>query len=520
MYKTDKTIFGWIPWYEGSPINCPSGGLPNCPAGGTNAAQYDAWTPIIAAYIKSQDSNHLVIDGSLWLRPYDTLRQQSYAQNIDALEPHYYPELFDLPYQHNFTLKCQADYAAIGNAGAPVPNGGNGKGQLPLIVGGFGDYLIQGNTVNRINMEDLLTDMLPGAANACRAAGAAFWVFGPHGQEGGFNGGFKYFWPGFSPNAYDNYVFRTEWVNFLQDKAYKIEPCYPATSPPTPPTPGVANFYAGPRYVGGDGPGSVAHLTWRGSFASRAYVVERSTDGTTWNPLPGINGLPPCPAVTTPYTIPSSPGYCVAWDNVNGIPVYGDPTASPGGPAYTYRFRAVNANGALADPAPESRDEAGPIKAVDDGMIFDTLDPALGWNNYIARHTGVAFLNGAAGDYGAGITGLTRSGAAAAKVTYQKTGMKFARVTGQFSRNDYAFGSIPDFIFSVSSDNTNWNPVTPVAGGNTSSQPGCGLSAPCDGTIPWWQRSYTLANLPVNSNYLRITWANNSPPSGTLCRGQ
>jgi mannan endo-1,4-beta-mannosidase len=214
-YRDDPTIFGWE---TGNELEAPA-----------------EWTRKVAAYIKSIDPNHLVIDG----RSLKGITPESLSDpNIDVVTTHHYP---------NAGNNAQAVLEAARAVG----------GKKAYFVGEFG-FLDVGEAQR---MLDVVIDE--------RISGALYWSLRYHRREGGFywhhepSGGdlFKaYHWPGFS----SGHEYREHLVlPMVRDAAFRIR------NLPVPPVP----VPAAPHLLPID---DVARISWQGSAGASGYDVQRS----------------------------------------------------------------------------------------------------------------------------------------------------------------------------------------------------------------------------------------------------
>ena len=216
-YSDDKAI---LCWETGNELPSPA-----------------PWTREIAAYLKSLDRNHPVMDG------YHTteLRAESLAMpEVDIVTTHHYPG----------GRKSFADLIR--------ENWAKAKGRKPYVVGEFG-------FVDTAQMAAAIDAVLETGT-----AGALAWSLRYRNRDGGFYwhsepaGGNKYkafHWPGFASGAdYDE----LDLMSLMRRKAYGIRglplPEIPAPAPPTllP----IAD---------------VAAISWQGSVGATSYVVERAS---------------------------------------------------------------------------------------------------------------------------------------------------------------------------------------------------------------------------------------------------
>lgn len=210
-YKDDPTIMAWE---TGNELDPPI-----------------RWTETISTYIKSIDSNHLVVDGRSGVDP----RVASVA-NVDIVSHHYYP----MSISH---LENDAHAAKVA-----------GKA---FIVGEF-DW-------NNANGGDTLHSFLAAIEANAAIAGDTFWELWSHEDEYGYvSNGVQYtlHYPG------DTVAMRTS-VRQLRTHAYEMRHApVPADS-----TPGVPMIDVVIRGSSSD------VLVWRGTALGASYTIERSTSG-------------------------------------------------------------------------------------------------------------------------------------------------------------------------------------------------------------------------------------------------
>lgn len=206
-YKDDKAIMAWE---TGNELKCPY-----------------SWTKEIAAYIKSLDPNHLVIDGSNDINP-----NSISDHNIDIISMHLY--------DGDFTARC--------NDGRIIT-----KGKKPLLIGEFG-------LVETPVIEELLKTVINNGT-----AGALIWSLRYHNKDGGFywhtDGKYSaYHWPGFSENSISDEI---NIMKLMRAYAYKIRklPVPPLDLPEAP--------LLFPIQPG-------AAISWRGSTGAGSYLIERA----------------------------------------------------------------------------------------------------------------------------------------------------------------------------------------------------------------------------------------------------
>jgi len=218
-YKQDKAI---LAWETGNEISPPF-----------------SWTKEIAAYIKSIDANHLVLEGS---GAREISKEALEDPNLDILATHYY---------HN--AKTAVNFI--------VKNRQMTKGKKPFVVGEFGIV-----TTEDIRM---ITDTVINQG----VAGAMIWSLRFRNRDGGFyhhyeyNNYEAYRWPGFpSGDFYDE----RNVLTLLREKAHEID----GTTTERLPAP------APPRLLDIK---DASEISWQGSTGAESYTVERKTEtDTAW----------------------------------------------------------------------------------------------------------------------------------------------------------------------------------------------------------------------------------------------
>jgi hypothetical protein len=217
-YRDDPTV---LAWETGNELDCPP-----------------AWTRRIAAFIKSLDGRHLVLDGGSWRRIEPASLDDP---NVDVVATHHYPNLDNgASYVPNILAARKA-----------------ARGKRPYFVGEFGFAPV--DELRRVYDAVIDNDI----------TGALLWSLRFHNRDGGFywhwepagGGLFKaYHWPGFaSGHAYHER--RT--LELTRDRAFKIRGLQPpAVSAPAPPT--LLPIQ------------DVAAISWQGSPGASSYQVERS----------------------------------------------------------------------------------------------------------------------------------------------------------------------------------------------------------------------------------------------------
>jgi len=221
-YKNDKAI---LAWETGNELVAPF-----------------SWTRQIAAFVKSLDTNHLVLEGTLAKE----LSQDAIGDpNIDILSTHHYGD-------PNLSLQYI------------VSNQKLAKGNKPYIVGEYG--IIPTQDIRAI------TDTIIHQG----IAGGMVWSLRFRNREGGFYHHYEYNrvsayrWPGFrNGEVYDERMV----LSIIRAKAYEIngglQPRLPLPAKPT-----LLTF------------DDVSSISWQGSMGAQSYVVERKdADSTEWRVL-------------------------------------------------------------------------------------------------------------------------------------------------------------------------------------------------------------------------------------------
>jgi len=216
-YKDDKAI---LAWETGNELRAP-----------------DAWTAEISAYIKSIDSNHLVMDGA-----YGISQASLDNPDIDIVSNHYYGWS---SYGNDYAAPCRKDKELT-------------RGKKVFIVGEFG-------IAPTPDLEKMLDEVIENGTS-----GAYIWSLRYHSEDGGFYrhseypmGGVmyeSYHWPGFAEGSHYDEI---NALRLMRNKAYEIQglPVPPLEVPESPvllPT------------------STPLKLNWLGSAGAASYDVERA----------------------------------------------------------------------------------------------------------------------------------------------------------------------------------------------------------------------------------------------------
>lgn len=191
-----------------------------------------SWTSEIAAYIKSVDLEHLVMDGN-----YGVDNDSLYDDNIDIVSSHFY---------------FNEDYVPVLNSFR------NGTRNIkPFIAGEFGDNSANRNT----QYSNLLSE-----AVADGVSGLCFWSLFGHRD----NGGFQYHSDSYSLHypGDDSYMETT--MDILRNGAYAMRGLsVPAKSIPVSPI--IVKSISAPNGI---------YIQYKGSVGAKTYVLERSTNAS------------------------------------------------------------------------------------------------------------------------------------------------------------------------------------------------------------------------------------------------
>jgi len=208
-FREDKAILGWE---TGNEMEAPF-----------------SWTKEIAAYIKSLDTDHLVIEGT---HSREVSDEALLDPNIDVVSTHYY-----LPVNEAIAWIAKAREKA--------------RNKKPYFVGEFG-------FMPTPDMRKMIDTVI-----ATGVSGIMAWSLRSHNRDGGFYYHSRaYRWPGFeSGNPWDEKAV----MQMFREKAYQINGRVPEPLPPP----------ESPRLLPIETP---SKISWQGSTGATAYQIERKTE--------------------------------------------------------------------------------------------------------------------------------------------------------------------------------------------------------------------------------------------------
>jgi hypothetical protein len=378
-YRDDKAI---LAWETGNELNCPP-----------------EWTVKAAAFIKSIDKNHLVIDG-YHLTPVRELSLQD--KNIDIVTTHYYPVMFRVPVTPADMIDQIKTNAALA------------RGKKAYFVGEFG-------FIPTKDVESLLQTVMDE-----KISGALIWSLRFHNRDGGFYshsepfGGdiFKaYHWPGFaSGDAFDE----TRLLSLIRRKSFEIRniPAPPLEKPAAPLLLDIKDD---------------AEISWQGSAGASSYNVERAQSKN--------------PASPKGYAEASGP-WLTAGNNISDAdlqyrPLFND-TGAETGKSYYYRVIAQNSAG-ISEPS----NVVGPVL-----VSCNTLVDEMQNFKFISTRNGTLSIEtNQARKFKEDLHRL--KGTTGSFIIY-----KTEKPINSWKVYSFFPQTISDFNFSVSSDGQNFKPVT------------------------------------------------------------
>ena len=213
-YKQDRAILGWE---TGNELQAPF-----------------SWTREIASYIKSLDTNHLVVEGTHSPEVSDAALLEP---TIDVVSTHYY-----LPFDQTIGWITKAREKS--------------RNRKPYFVGEFG-------FMPTPDMRRVLDTVI-----ATGVSGIMLWSLRSHNRDGGFYyHSIVYRWPGFESGR------RWDEINILamfREKAWQINGRAPEPIPPPGP----------PKLLPIETPWKIS---WQGSTGASSYMIERkSEDDLLW----------------------------------------------------------------------------------------------------------------------------------------------------------------------------------------------------------------------------------------------
>ena len=266
-YKDDKSI---LCWETGNELSCPV-----------------SWTTEICRYIKSQDKNHLVMDGFNANGNREVREESVEDPNIDIISSHHYETDPAEVIEHIKT------------------NDSIINGRKPYIIGEFGflSTTAISHIIDKIIANERISGALIWSLRYHRAEGGFYW----HSEPAGFGLYKAYHWPGFrSGNEYDE----INLMKMYREKAFEIRGMkIPEIPVPEAPTLLPVN--------------DAVHISWQGSTGASSYDIQRAQKAEgPWKTI----------------------GFSVSDAAVQYFPLFADETAKPGN-EYFYRVIAKNNSG-------------------------------------------------------------------------------------------------------------------------------------------------------------------------------
>lgn len=273
-YRDDKAI---LAWETGNELTCP-----------------EEWTAKAAAFIKTLDKNHLVIDGF----HNTSFRDESLLDdNIDILTTHHYSK------DPNETIDQIRQ------------NVSRARGKKPYFVGEFGFIpTSDAERVIQVVKDEGVSGALTWSLRFRNRDGGWYWHTEPHGGDL-----FKaYHWPGFATSsAYDE----SGLLTLIRRKAFEIRNL-PVPAIEKPAAPRLLDI-KDPASAKGYAEASPAAISWQGSTGAVSYIVERAENKSG------------------PWVVAGSD---ISDAAVQYRPLFNDAGAEPG-KSYYYRVSAKNSAG-------------------------------------------------------------------------------------------------------------------------------------------------------------------------------
>ncbi len=243
---------------------------------GNELSALDAWTEEIAAYIKSIDPYHLVMDGNFGVSDAAVM-----DPNVDILSNHYY------------NAASESDYA-----GRYLHDAWKTAQNKAFVVGEFG---LADNSSQKALLEAVVEN---------KTSGCMIWCLNGHSEDGGFYNAGDLHWPGKNEND-------RELMRYVREKAFEIQgKNVPALQAPEAP---VLNAI-----------GTQFEISWKGAVGAESYRLLRSEaiDGdyvTIAGRLAEGIGLAYAPAADTTAQAGKTYYYAMEAVNAAGVSAMSEP---------------------------------------------------------------------------------------------------------------------------------------------------------------------------------------------------
>lgn len=292
-YKDDKAI---LCWETGNELMSP-----------------ESWVKEIAAYIKSIDRNHLLMDGYFAIDNQRQVYESSVLDpNIDIVSSHHYEQD---PISQLENIQKNLDVI---------------RGRKPYVLGelGFSSNAAIERVYDFIIAREDIAGTLNWSIRSHRREGGFYW----HSEPVGHDFYKAYHWPGFSSG--EKYG-ETGLLHLMRTKAYEIS----GTAAPALPVPDAPALLT---------PDHVYAISWQGSAGASGYNIERS--GREEGPWEQI-------------------AFNVSDAAVQYGSLYNDRSAVSA-KEYFYRIQAMNASGVSG-----WSNVAGPVKASGGALIDEMSGP-------------------------------------------------------------------------------------------------------------------------------------------------